>query len=65
MIEKTQKGYIVYTMRENARKMENKLYIRRVYAGQYTFTLDYTHARAFSKKTAAKHDKILNGATTI
>jgi len=54
MIIETYKGYIIQKKR-NGYKFP--LYLVGVYKGCEHFTTDYTYARAFSRKTAEKHDK--------
>ena len=49
-IYKTFRGYEIKIIREN----DWPLYVRSVYKGVARVYLDYTHARAYSKKTAER-----------
>lgn len=37
------------------------IYVSKVYKGKYTFVRDYLYAKNFTKRTAEKHKKILEG----
>ena len=43
-------GYVLYITVNGV-----KQYVTGYYKGVYKYSLDYTHARAYSKKTALKH----------
>lgn len=36
-------------------------YVNKVYKGLYTYSYDYLYAKSFTKRTAMKHKKILEG----
>lgn len=54
---KTFNGYIVEIPTNSG---ANTVYVKSYYKHGYTFTLDYSHARRYTKATANKHAKKLN-----
>lgn len=54
---KTYDGYIIEIPTNSG---ANTVYVKSYYKHGYTFTLDYLHAKHYTKATAKKHAKRLN-----
>lgn len=60
-IQKQYGGYIAgYSFHNGYRIVSH--YVKSFYNNKYSFTLDYLHARHYSRETATKHAKAISNA---
>ena len=59
MVTKTFRGYEISKRRKGSKW---KLYVKSIYGGEVTWTLDYTYAKHYTERTARKIDAEIDEA---